>query len=295
MGPALLPENLERLRRPEAVRTSSRRAARRRRCRPSATSCSGDEIAALAQWIYTPLAPRAAVGRGRDPRVARRRSPSAGSAARTGRAVRRRPAQPVRRRRGRRPPRHASWTATGSSRSSASPSRFALHGGPKFIADGRYVYFASRDGWITKYDLWNLDDRRRGARRHQHAQRRGVRRRPLRHGRQLPAAHAGAARRAICRLVKTFAATTLDGKTSSRVSAVYDAAPRAQLRRRAEGHPRAVGDPLRPARRADPRRLRCTTTGWTRRSPRRATSTRAARRSSSRARRLLLRPGLPPR
>lgn len=37
------------------------------------------------------------------------------------------------------------------------PSRFALHGGPKFTPDGRFVYFASRDGWITKYDLWALD------------------------------------------------------------------------------------------------------------------------------------------
>jgi dihydro-heme d1 dehydrogenase len=35
-------------------------------------------------------------------------------------------------------------------------TRFALHGGPKFSPDGRYVYFASRDGWISKYDLWNL-------------------------------------------------------------------------------------------------------------------------------------------
>jgi len=36
------------------------------------------------------------------------------------------------------------------------PTRFALHGGPKFTPDGRYVYFASRDGWISKYDLWSL-------------------------------------------------------------------------------------------------------------------------------------------
>jgi len=36
------------------------------------------------------------------------------------------------------------------------PSRFALHGGPKFSPDGRFVYFASRDGWIAKYDLYNL-------------------------------------------------------------------------------------------------------------------------------------------
>ena len=35
-------------------------------------------------------------------------------------------------------------------------SRFALHGGPKFSPDGRFVFFMSRDGWVTKYDLWNL-------------------------------------------------------------------------------------------------------------------------------------------
>ena len=36
------------------------------------------------------------------------------------------------------------------------PTRFALHGGPKFSPDGRFVYLASRDGWITQYDLYNL-------------------------------------------------------------------------------------------------------------------------------------------
>ena len=36
------------------------------------------------------------------------------------------------------------------------PSRFALHGGPKFTPDGRWVFFGSRDGWITKFDLWTL-------------------------------------------------------------------------------------------------------------------------------------------
>ncbi|MEJ1157644.1 cytochrome D1 domain-containing protein [Prosthecomicrobium sp. N25] len=33
------------------------------------------------------------------------------------------------------------------------PSRYALHGGPKFTPDGRFVFFGSRDGWITKFDL----------------------------------------------------------------------------------------------------------------------------------------------
>jgi DNA-binding beta-propeller fold protein YncE len=36
------------------------------------------------------------------------------------------------------------------------PSRYALHGGPKFSPDGRFVYFASRDGWITRFDLYTL-------------------------------------------------------------------------------------------------------------------------------------------
>jgi len=35
-------------------------------------------------------------------------------------------------------------------------SRFALHGGPKYSPDGRFVYFASRDGWISKFDMYNL-------------------------------------------------------------------------------------------------------------------------------------------
>jgi WD40 repeat protein len=36
-------------------------------------------------------------------------------------------------------------------------SRRALHGGPKFTSDGRFVYFASRDGWVSKFDLYTLE------------------------------------------------------------------------------------------------------------------------------------------
>jgi DNA-binding beta-propeller fold protein YncE len=36
-------------------------------------------------------------------------------------------------------------------------SRYALHGGPKYTSDGRFVYFASRDGWVTKYDMYKLE------------------------------------------------------------------------------------------------------------------------------------------
>ncbi len=35
-------------------------------------------------------------------------------------------------------------------------SRFALHGGAKYSPKGRFVYFASRDGWVSKYDLYSF-------------------------------------------------------------------------------------------------------------------------------------------
>lgn len=34
------------------------------------------------------------------------------------------------------------------------PSRFSLHGGAKFSPDGRFVYLMSRDGWVSKIDMW---------------------------------------------------------------------------------------------------------------------------------------------
>ena len=36
------------------------------------------------------------------------------------------------------------------------PTPFAVHGGPKFSPDGRFVFVMSRDGWVQKYDLWSL-------------------------------------------------------------------------------------------------------------------------------------------
>ncbi|MDO5647881.1 nitrite reductase [Paracoccus sp. (in: a-proteobacteria)] len=33
---------------------------------------------------------------------------------------------------------------------------FAVHGGPKFSPDGRYVFIMARDGWVQKYDIWSL-------------------------------------------------------------------------------------------------------------------------------------------
>lgn len=36
------------------------------------------------------------------------------------------------------------------------PTRFAVHGGPKWSEGGRYIYFLSRDGWVSKFDTFNL-------------------------------------------------------------------------------------------------------------------------------------------
>ena len=104
-------------------------------------------------------------------------------------------------------------------------SRFALHGGPKFTPDGRYVFFGSRDGWITKYDLWNLAvvaEVRAGLNMRNVA--------VSGDGKWVMAAnylpHTLALFDADLNLQRTYAAATLDGKASSRVSAVYDAQPR---------------------------------------------------------------------
>ena len=35
---------------------------------------------------------------------------------------------------------------------------FAVHGGPKFSPDGRFVFVMSRDGWVQKYDIWSLSE-----------------------------------------------------------------------------------------------------------------------------------------
>jgi len=36
------------------------------------------------------------------------------------------------------------------------PTRFTLHGGAKYSPDGRFVYLATRDGWVSMHDLHNL-------------------------------------------------------------------------------------------------------------------------------------------
>ncbi len=104
-------------------------------------------------------------------------------------------------------------------------SRYALHGGPKFSPEGRFVYFASRDGWISKYDLWNLC---------MHAEvRAGINTRNAAvssDGKYVMVAnylpHTLVLLDSELRPLRVFSAADAAGKKTSRVSAVYDAAPR---------------------------------------------------------------------
>jgi mono/diheme cytochrome c family protein/DNA-binding beta-propeller fold protein YncE len=151
-GPALLPGNLERLRKPAAIDTiaNGRHATQMPGFR---TTLGTGEIEALAAFVYSaPAAPPVfgareieatrTVHRARDTlpdRLAHFSDPmnlfvvvEAGD--------------------------HHVSIVDGDrfERIARFPTRYAVHGGPKFTPDGRYVFFASRDGWVEKYDLWNL-------------------------------------------------------------------------------------------------------------------------------------------
>jgi mono/diheme cytochrome c family protein len=152
MGPALLPENLQRLRKPEATKvvTNGRAATQ---MPPFKDKLSAAEIEALVEYVYTPLAEIPAWGM--DEIKASRLEPvpldslsdkplfqadmdnlfivvELGD--------------------------HHATLLDGDKFEPIHrfPTRFALHGGPKYGPDGRYVYFASRDGWISKFDIYNL-------------------------------------------------------------------------------------------------------------------------------------------
>lgn len=224
MGPALLAESLERLRRPDAMQviTQGRPATQM----PAfGHLLNTEQIRQLTAWLYTPVLPVPA-WRDEDVRASRTLlRPDGPSKADDGKPL---------------------WSADplnlfivvegGDHHVSIVDgdklevvhrfaSRYALHGGPKFSPDGRYVYFGSRDGWISKYDLYKL--------RTVSEVRAGLNMRNVAvsgdgkwvlAGNYLPGTVV--LFDADLNLVRTYPAGTLDGKQSSRVSAVYDAAPR---------------------------------------------------------------------
>lgn len=152
IGPALLPENLKRLRKNAAVATISKG--------PPASQMpafdnqlNDDQISLLADFIYRPL-----------PEVPTWDMARMAASQVIHNPVETLPAEPV----------HTAdlmnlftVVETGDHHVTIldgdrfSPiwrfkSRFALHGGAKYSPDGRFVYLASRDGWVSKYDLWSL-------------------------------------------------------------------------------------------------------------------------------------------
>jgi DNA-binding beta-propeller fold protein YncE len=221
MGPALLPENLSRLKKQDAVATilDSRPGVQMPAFR---AVLAKEDIERLVNWIYTPPSAEPVWGEAQI---------------RASRIVL-----------------HAPGTLPAKPKFDADPlnlfvvveggdhhvtildgdrlepiarfaSRFALHGGPKFTPDGRYVFFASRDGWISKYDLWNLAlvaEVRAGINTRNAA--------VSSDGKYVMAAnylpHSLVLLDADLQLVKVIPTLDRDGKKTSRVSAVYDAAPR---------------------------------------------------------------------
>lgn len=152
MGPALLPENLSRLRKNNAI-TVIREGRAATQMTGFGSVLNDDQIAALAEYIYQPpdSKPEWTLQNVRDSHVMHYEVATL-------------PDQP-------------SFKAdlqnlfivvelgdhhaTLLDGDSFTPihrfsTRFALHGGPKYSPDGRFVYFASRDGWISKFDIYNL-------------------------------------------------------------------------------------------------------------------------------------------
>ncbi len=223
-GPALLPESLARLRKPEAIKTIAEGRA--------ATQMAGfadrlgkPEIAALADYIYSAVSPAPTLTEA-EIKASRIVYHAAGSL----------PARPGPVFKGVDMMNLFIVVETGDHHVTVLdgdklepifrfPSRYALHGGPKFTPDGRYVFFASRDGWISKFDIWNLKlvaEIRAGINTRNVA--------VSADGRYLAVAnylpHTLVLLDADLNPVKVLDVWNKDHTESSRVSAVYDAAPR---------------------------------------------------------------------
>jgi len=151
MGPALLPENLARFRKNKAIKVINKgRAATQM---PSfSKALSKAEIASLADYIYTPSKASlkwtvADINASKVQHFEQSKLPNKAQfdadlmnlfiVVELGD--------------------HSATLLNGDTfeRLDRFKTRFALHGGPKYSPDGRFVFFASRDGWISKYDIYN--------------------------------------------------------------------------------------------------------------------------------------------
>ncbi len=221
-GPALLPESLTRLRKPAAIQTVTEGRAATQML-PFAEKLSKDEIKAIVDWVYTPVvpAPQWTESQLRDSRIVHFVDL---------------PDRPAANFKGADMMNLFLVVETGDHHVTVLdgdklepitrvPTRYALHGGPKFTPDGRYVFFASRDGWISKFDLWNL--------KIVTEIRAGINTRNVAvsgDGRYVAVAnylpHTLVLLDADLNLLRVHEVKSKDGKETSRVSAVYDASPR---------------------------------------------------------------------
>ncbi len=225
MGPALLPESLERLRPAEALKVI--RQGRLATQMPAFGEILTDEqTRQLAEWIYRPVTP---TPQWNEASIRQSQVVDAAAVAL--------PAVPGPRLAGVDPHNLFVVVETGDHHVSLVdgdklvrlfrfPSRYALHGGPKFSPDGRFVYFASRDGWISKFDLYHqvvVAEIRAGLNTRNAA--------VSSDGKWVMVANYLPHNLVVLdagdlSLVKIIPARNAAGDKSSRVSAVYDAAPR---------------------------------------------------------------------
>jgi mono/diheme cytochrome c family protein/WD40 repeat protein len=223
-GPALLPESLARLRKPEAVKTITEGRVATQMA-GFADRLSKEDIDSLVKYIYTETE-RAPTFSDADIRASRIVTHAPGSL----------PDKPVAAFNGVDMMNLFIVVETGDHHVTVLdgdkldpihrfPSRYALHGGPKFTPDGRYVFFASRDGWVSKFDLWNL--------KVVAEIRAGINTRNVAvsgDGKYLAVANylpqTLVLLDADLNLLKVHTVKDKDGKNGSRVSAVYDASPR---------------------------------------------------------------------
>ena len=224
MGPALLPESLERLKRKDAVATI--REGRAATQMPAfAATLSATDIDALVNWIYSPVTPAPSWSEA-DIRASRIEPFPPGSLpdARQSDVAK---ADPMNLFIVVEAGDHHVSVLDGDrmERIFRFPSRYALHGGPKFTPDGRYVFFASRDGWVSKFDIWNLKvvaEVRAGINTRNAA--------VSSDGRFVAVANYLPGNLTIfdadLKLLKVIPGSNLKGDAGSRISAVYDAAPR---------------------------------------------------------------------
>jgi mono/diheme cytochrome c family protein/DNA-binding beta-propeller fold protein YncE len=221
IGPALLPSNLERLRKPAAEQVIAKgRVATQ--MQGFADKLSGDEIKALVAYVYAEPDTKPEWGL---ERIRASRIEHADAATLPAKAVF--DADPLNLFVVVEAGDHHVTVLDGDRLAPLArfASRYALHGGPKFSPDGRFVYFASRDGWISKYDLWNLRmiaEVRAGLNTRNAAVSSDGKYVIV--GNYLP--HTLVVLDADLRPVKVLPVVDQEGKRTSRVSAVYDAGPR---------------------------------------------------------------------